>query len=485
LPINYLRIHTDAVSDSVSVLGIDLGTQSVKVAAVRDGSVLASATRHYDVVAPKPGWAQTDPQDWLHAVNSAVEEVLAHVDTPQAVGLSGQMHGVVTVDAALQPLTSAVIWADGRSAAQAEEIHRQLGAHGLARLGSAAFPGFMGPTVAWLSHHEPDVMRSARWLLSPKDYVRAYLTGTVATDVSDASGTLLLDVVSGQWSSPALSACGVDPRLLPPLVPSAAQAGVITDGPLAGIPIAAGGADTACVIHGLGLSAGQGYLGLGSGSQIVSVCDEPVVDPTLRTHTFDVVGAPGDGWYRLAAVQSGGLVLGRVLAWLAATDSDVSAAMTAGIQPSDPVFVPFLAGERTPYLDPHLRGSWQDLSLETDRLAMIRSVFEGLAYTVAVAAQAMADVTPRDPVSVLGGGSRDRRYLELIANTTGWCLAPLSVSDGAVFGAARLASDMIGRSMPGILDEEVASDVVVPQPSAIQTERFARWQKCVNATLST
>lgn len=469
----------------MSVLGIDLGTQSVKVAAVRDGLILASATRSYDVIAPRPGWAQTDPRDWLRAVDSAVQEVVAQVGRPQAVGLSGQMHGVVVVDAALQPLTSGIIWADGRSAAQAEDMNKKLGPHELARLGSAAFPGFMGPTVAWLRHHEPDIMRSARWLLSPKDYVRAQLTTGVATDISDASATLLFDVVSGEWSGPAVSACGVDPQLLPSPVPSAAQAGVITDGLLAGIPIATGGADTACVIHGLGLSAGQGYLGLGSGSQIVSVCDEPVVDPTLRTHTFDLVGAPGDGWYRLAAVQSGGLVLDRALAWLGVSDSEVSAAVTAGVHSSDPLFLPFLSGERTPYLAPNLRGSWQDLSLATDRFAMIRSLFEGLAYTVAVAAQAMVDVAPRDPVSVLGGGSRDRRYLELIANTTGWCLAPLSVSDGAVFGAARLAANMIGQSIPGILDEEIESDVVAPQPSAIQTERFTRWQECVDATLST
>jgi len=476
---------------SAPLLGIDLGTQSVKVAAIRDGEVLAAATRGYDVEAPTPGWAQTDTDAWLDAIDSAVDEVVGVAGTPRAVGLSGQMHGVVVVDDRLAALTPAITWADGRSASQARAMSERLGPSALARLGSAAFPGFLGPTAAWLIENDPHTMRTARWLLSPKDFIRARFTGAVATEVSDASGTLLLDVVTGQWDAGALDACGIDAELLPPIMPSNAEAGVITTGPLSGVPMATGGADTASVIHGLGVDAGQGYLGLGSGTQIVSVCAQPVIDPTLRTHTFDAVGAPGDGWYRLAAVQSGGLILDRALALLAATEAEVTAAMEQPTCPDDPLFLPFLAGERTPYLDPSLRGAWSHLSLSTDRAALIRSVFEGMACAVAVAAEALTDVTPRQPIPVLGGGSRDRAYLQLIASLTDWTLTPVSQGDGAVVGAARLAADMLGEAMPGLLArhgehaQDSKNDVVHPEESTLLADRFLRWQDHVDETLVT
>lgn len=471
------------MTDGAPLLGIDLGTQSVKVAAVRDGQILASATRPYRVDSPRPGWAQSDVDTWLAAIDSAVEEVVAAAGTPQAVGLSGQMHGVVVTDEQLTPLTPAIIWADGRSASQARAIGERLGAAVLSQLGSAAFPGFMGPTAAWLVENEPDTMRSARWLLSPKDFIRARLTGTVATDVSDASGTLLLDVITGGWDPAAFEACGIDPDLAPGIVSSNAEAAVIGAGPLSGVPIAVGGADTACVIHGLGLSAGQGYLGLGSGTQIVSVCSQPAIDPTLRTHTFAAVGDPGSGWYRLGAVQSGGIVLDRALAWLAATPDDVTAALSQSGRPDDPLFWPFLSGERTPYLDPDLRGAWEDLSLTTDRGALIRSVFEGMAFAVAIASMALADVPPHPPIPVLGGGSRDRGYLQQIADLTGWPLAPVAQGDGAVVGAARLAADMVGAPMPGLLSSDRRGDVVEPRGSTQLTERFHRWRDRLDATL--
>lgn len=474
---------TDHVSAPEPLLGIDLGTQSVKVAAVLEGDIVASASRPYPVESPEPGWAQTDPEAWLSAIDSAVSDVIGAVGMPGAVSFSGQMHGLVATDDELTALTPGIVWADGRSAPQADRMSKRLGPSTLARLGSTAFPGFLGPTSAWLAEHEPKLLQRTRWLLSPKDFIRARWTGEIATEVSDASGTLLFNVVEGHWDAEATAACGIDPDTLPPLVPSAAPAGVVSRGPLSGVPVATGGADTACVIHGLGIESGAGFLGLGSGTQIVSVCAQPDIDETLRTHTFSTVGIAGDGWYRLAAVQSGGVVLNRVLSWLAVSERDISTALAEGVRSDDPFFLPFLTGERTPYLSPDLRGSWTNLSLATDRAALLRSVLEGMAFTATVAVGALADVMPRSPLPVVGGGSRDRPYLQLISDLTGLELAPLPGCDAAVVGAARLAAQMRGESIPGLPVSGDPRDVVSPRKSANGTERFDRWRHLVDVTL--
>ena len=349
-----------------SVIGIDLGTQSVKAACVSsDGVVLSSAVRPYAVAAARPGWAETDPHAWLAAAVDAASEARDAADAvPVAVGLSGQMHGVVLCDAEGTPLRRAITWADTRSGAQARRIADTLGRDELARLGSAPFPGFAGVTLAWLADHEPETLARAQWALQPKDWLRLRLTGEVATDPSDASGTLLYDLVAGAWSPAAMAACGVRADLLAPILASDGLAGTVSDvTPLAGLPVAVGGADAACGIHGLGLPTGSGALALGTGAQLSSVIARPDPDETLRTHTFAAAGAIGSAYYRLAAVQSGGLALERALAWLGADVDEAQRALAAGIRPDDPVFLPFVAGERSPYLDPDLRASWQGLSL--------------------------------------------------------------------------------------------------------------------------
>lgn len=465
-------------------LGIDLGTQSVKVAAVVDGQVVSSATRGYLVESPHPGWAQTNPQVWLQAIDEAVGEVIDRTGEPEGVAISGQMHGVVVVDEQLQPLIPAITWADSRSSSQARRISEAAGRDRLARTGSAAFPGFMGPSIAWLVDSEPSVMSRARWVLSPKDFIRAQWTGSVGTEPSDASGTLLFDVVAGRWDPLMAEICSVPEELLPGIQHSNAASGVISAGPLRGIPVATGGADTACVIHGLGLGAGEGYLGLGSGSQVVAALDRPRIDESLRTHTFAQVGSPGQGWYRLGAVQSGGLVLDRALSWLGASASEASSALAAGISPEDPLFVPFLAGERSPYLDPNLRGGWSNLSLGTDRAGLLRSVLEGMAFAVAMAYQAMADAKPGEPLPVLGGGSRDHHYLSVISSALGCSVYPLDNQDGAVLGAARLASEMLGRTEPGVLDVSGPAGVIDPIDDDVLQERFRRWRATVDGILN-
>lgn len=466
-----------------SVVGIDLGTQSVKVSVVGpEGEVLSSAVRPYAVESVRAGWAETDPHAWFEAASAAAREALASSDTvPAGIGLSGQMHGVVLCDAEGTPVRPAITWADTRSSAEARRIAATLGREELARLGSAPFPGFAGVTLAWLADHEPESLTRARWALQPKDWLRLRLTGEVATDPSDASGTLLYDLVAGAWSPAALQACSVRADLLAPVIASDAIAGTVNHAgsPLAGLPVATGGADAACGIHGLGLTPGFGALALGTGAQLSSVIAQPDPDDTLRTHTFATVGSIGTAYYRLAAMQSGGLALERALTWLGASIDDAQRALAAGVQSGDPIFLPFVAGERSPYLDPDLRASWQGLSLSTTREAMLRSVLEGMAYAVAAGHAAIVDsgASPAAPLTTLGGGSRDAAYVALLADALGIALRPASVADATVVGAARLAAASLGDAIPPVAI--TAQGIVEPGHDPLISERQDRWRAAV------
>jgi xylulokinase len=251
------------------------------------------------------------------------------------------------------------------------------------------------------------------------------------------------------------------------------------DSPLVGLPVATGGADAACGIHGLGLGPGAGALALGTGAQLSSVIASPDPDVTLRTHTFAAVGPIGSAYYRLAAVQSGGLALERALTWLGASVDDAQAALASGIRADDPIFLPFVAGERSPYLDPGLRASWQGLSLATTREAMLRSVLEGMAYAVSAAYAAIVEsgASPAAPLTTLGGGSRDAAYVALLADALGIALRPSSVADATVVGATRLAMSALGEAMPPVAI--ATRDIVEPGDGRIVAERQERWRRAV------
>ena len=432
----------------MSILGIDLGTGSVKAALVDDGRVLAKRSRPYSVRSPRPGWAESDPEEWLAATREVAEGALAE-GSAEHVGFSGQMHGVVLVDEALQPLRPAIIWADARSTAEVERMSGDLSRELLSRLGSPAVTGFAATTLAWLVAHEPEVVARARYALQPKDWLRARLGGAVMTDPSDASGTLLCDVASGEWSPEAVSWAGISVDLLAPIRSSEGSAGSVVVG---GRELAAvvGAADTACALAGLGLTAGDGFLAVGSGAQVVRVMDAPVLDASLRTHTFAAAGAPASGWYRIGAMQSAGLSLTPTLAMLDATVDDAAAALAEGIREDDPIFVPYLAGERTPFMNQQLRGGWAGLSLGTDRSALLRSVLEGVAQAVALGVAAVQESGAGLPATVplVGGGTHDPAFRQLLADATGLALAVTDAPDAAVVGAALLAEGVTANPNP-------------------------------------
>jgi len=341
--------------------------------------------------------------------------------------------------------------------------------------------GFAATSLAWLRTHEPQVLDRATTVLQPKDWLRVALGGAVATEPSDASGTLLFDVAAGQWSAEAVAWAGIDPSVLPAVQASESSAGTVRiDG--SEVPAAVGGADTACVVVGLGLSAGEGFTAVGSGSQTVRLMDSPLLDATLRTHTFCVAGAPRAGWYRIGAVQSAGLTLTAALAWFGATVEEAAAALAAGVRPDDPLFVPYLSGERTPFMTPSLRGSWHGLSLATDRAAMLRSVLEGVAQAVALGVDAVQDSGEplRSPVPLVGGGTHDPAFRQLLADATGLSLAVAEAPDAAVVGAALLGAGRVTNPMRVPLAAPVEPR---PEAAALLRERRGRMVAEVRADL--
>jgi xylulokinase len=466
----------------VTTLGIDLGTGSVKAAIVEpDGTVTNRTSQPYRVRSPHPGWAESDPREWLAATRAVAASTLAGLpERPTAVGICGQMHGIVVVDERLAPLRPAIIWADARSREQAADLARALAPEDLARLGSAAVPGFAATSLAWLLAHEPQVMAKARHVLQPKDWLRAMLGGALATDPSDASGTLLFDVVSGAWSTAALDWLGIDPALLPAVLASTDEAGEVRLGDR-DLPCIVGGADTACALAGIG--AVPGFLAVGTGAQAVRRLDAPDLDPTLRTHTLASVGAaagPGRGWYRLGAVQNAGLAMVTALDWLDSTPDEAAEALEVGVQPDDPLFLPYLAGERGGAAGgPGLRGSWHGLTLGTTRPALLRSVLEGVAQAVALAVESVQDAGAEtghalpDPLPLVGGGTHDARFRHLLADACGIALARVDAPDAAVAGAGLLAAGLAQRPAPAPATEVVDPVGLQQRLLAERRQRFA------------
>lgn len=423
-------------------LGVDVGTGSVKAAIVHHSEspmvaeLVRSASQSYSVSSPQPGWAEMDPLQWEEATRSVLHELASDGDADLAVGWSGQMHGVVLTDDSLVPLRPAITWADSRSAAQAQRMARELPSDLIANLGSVPVAGFSATTLAWLCEYEPDVVRSARWILQPKDWLRARLGGDVCTDASDASGTLMMDVRTRQWSLEVVEWLGIDALQLPPIRTGDAAGGTVD---VLGHSLATvvGGADTACVLEALGLREHEGFVAVGSGAQVVQASRSSSV--SAGTHTF--ARARGDEWYRIGAVQNAGLALTRALQWFGATADEANAALDSGVQPHDPIFIPYIAGERTPFMNADLRGAWAEIGVHTDRTAMLRSVLEGMASAVALAVDAVTVNAPfREPVPLVGGGTQDSRFRQLLTDATGLSLQPADVPDAAVIGAALLTA---------------------------------------------
>ena len=410
-------------------LGLDLGTSSAKAVVVdAGGEVLAQASAGYTVTSAAAGYAESEPAHWWSAVTACAREAVhaaghAAGARPSAIGLSGQMHGLVLASADGEALRPALLWADSRATGSLR-AYRLLGSRALARLANPLAPGMTGPMLVWIAENEPRTYAEARWALQPKDWLRACLTGEVHAEPSDASATLLYDVMGDRWDLEVVSGLGLEAGLLAPLLPSAgAPAGHLVAaaatelGLPAGIPVAAGAGDTAAAALGSGIGPGDIQLTVGTGAQVIRPITAPVSRADAGVNLYR--SATPVGWYHMGATVSAGLSLNWVREVMNASWEELYASADHGGQAHDPIFVPHLSGERTPYSDPTLRGSWTALSLADDRASLLRSALEGTAFAIRDALDALlADQRP-PRLRLAGGGTLAARLAAVARGRAG------------------------------------------------------------------
>jgi xylulokinase len=424
----------------VTVLfGIDVGTSATKGLAITpDGDVLATEEVSYPLSTPKPGWSEQDPEDWWRATVEVLATLEKTAGEPAGIGLSGQMHGLVALDEHDNVIRPAILWNDQRTQAECDEIENTIGLRRLIELtGNRALTGFTAPKILWLRNNEPDNYNKIARVLLPKDYVRLRLTGEHASDVSDASGMLLLDVANRAWSDEVLAALDIDPAWLPQVFESPEPSGITPDG----TTVAAGGGDQAAGAVGVGVDRkGPVSVALGTSGVVFAALDEYAADPEARVHAF-CHAVPG-AWHAMGVMLSAA----GSLTWLRdATDPDTpfdsllneAAAWPAGTESL--LFLPYLAGERTPYADPDARGAFVGLSIRHDRGALTRAVLEGVAFGLRDSLDLTKDLGGAPQLGrISGGGARSRLWAQIIASVLELPLEPVAVDEGAAFGAAIL-----------------------------------------------
>ena len=454
-----------------TLLGIDLGTTGVKAAlfAAEDGHVLSDAFVDYPLFHPHPGWAEQNPADWWQATISAIRICLekstqykVQPSDVRGVGLSGQMHGVVLLDANQQVLRPCIIWADQRSDAQAQWMTERVGASKLIEyVSNPALTGFTAPKLLWVRDNEPEIFARATTLLLPKDYIRYRLTGVMAMEISDAAGTCLLDVKHGVWSQEVLNAIELSPSLLPPIVAADAVSGTITTevaaltGLIAGIPVAGGGADNACGAVGNGVVVpGLALVSIGTSGVVLAHAETPQVDtsgPIPRVHTFN--HAVPHAWYLMGVTQGAGLSLRWVRdniglperaleRWTGEDAYALLAREAVMVSPGSDglIFLPYLQGERTPHLDAYARGGWIGLTARHDRRHLIRAVLEGVAYSLKDCFTILREQgLAIEQMRATGGGAKSILWRQIIADVLGVELVTTNATEGPAFGAALLA----------------------------------------------
>jgi len=430
------------------VIGIDVGTTSAKGVAIDEaGTVLAEAERRYPVSMPHPGWSEQDPEDWWQATEAVLAELGA--DHADGIGLSGQMHGLVVLGSDDRPLRPAILWNDGRSQPQASRIEAQLGIERLVALsGNRALAGFTAPKLTWLAEHEPEVHRRIEHVLLPKDYVRFRLTGELASDVSDASGTLLLDVARRRWSAELADAFAVDPGWLPAVLESPAVSGRTANG----IPVAAGAGDQAAGALGVGVVGDDSpaSLVLGTSGVIFAARGAYTPDPRGRLHAF--CHALPETWHVMGVILSAAGALSWLADALAGADDipgllALAAAWAPGVEGL--AFAPYLSGERTPYADTDVRGAFAGLGLRHDRGALVRAVLEGVGYALRDGLDLIAAEGPRPACArVSGGGARSELWLQILAAILDLPLERTASEAGGAYGAA-----ILGGACGGVFDD--------------------------------
>lgn len=439
---------------ATKVLGIDVGTGGTRAVLLDEaGHLLGAATaEHAEMASPELGWAEQDPRDWWRAARVAIEECLTAAGATgaevSAIGLSGQMHGLVLLDAAGEVVRPALLWCDQRTEKECREITERVGAKRLIDLvANPALTGFTLPKIWWVRKHEPKFWSRVRSIMLPKDYVRFKLTGARATDVADASGTLLFDVVRRRWSAEMLEASDLNAEILPEVFESPEITGRVTkDGAAAsglreGTPVVAGGGDQAAGAVGMGIVApGNVSATIGTSGVVFAATSEPVVEAKGRIHTF-CHAIPGR-WHVMGVTQGAGLSLRWFRDQFAGGASYDTLMIEAAAAPpgSDGLlWAPYLMGERTPHLDPNARGALVGLTAQHTRAHVIRAILEGVAFSLRDTLSIFRDLSvPVKSIRLGGGGARSYLWQQIQADVYGMPVDLVAAEEGAAYGAALL-----------------------------------------------
>ncbi|MEM1047843.1 MAG: xylulokinase [Pseudomonadota bacterium] len=436
-------------------LGIDIGTSAVKALIMQpDGGIAASATCPLTVQSPHPLWSEQDPNAWTQAVLTACEGL--RQDNPdayrtvRAIGLSGQMHGAVCLDGDRRPVRPAILWNDGRSHAECALLRDRRPDIGLIA-GVPPMPGFTAPKLLWMARNEPDLHARIRHVILPKDYVRLFLTGTLATDMADAAGTLWLDQEKRAWSPALCEISETDPDWLPDCLEGTAASGTLTGDAASkldlqpGLPVAAGGGDAATGAMGIGaVNDGDAFLSLGTSGQLFVSTDTYRPNPESAVHAF--AHCVPDRWFQMAAMLNGASPLDWYARLVGRPIADLLSEAAADKNARIPLFLPYLTGERTPHNDPHIRAGFYGMDPATGQAAMTQAVLDGIAYTFCDALDALtsAGTSIRRPAAI-GGGARGDLLLQTLSDALGLeILRYRDAETGPAYGAARLAVLAVG-----------------------------------------
>lgn len=431
-------------------LGLDLGTSGLRGLLIdQEQRTIAVAESLYETQRPHSGWSEQCPEDWVTACKEVFLSLKAgagpEMGSLKGIGVSGHMHGATLLDAENAVLRPCILWNDTRSVVQAARLDTDSGVRDTS--GNIVFPGFTAPKLIWVAENEPDIAAQTVKVILPKDYVNFWLTGVIASDMSDAAGTAWLDVGAREWSTRLLSASGMDPDQMPALFEGSAPIGTVRADLASelGLPpdivVAAGAADNAAAACGIGaLNEGDGFVSLGTSGVLLAARDRFAPNPTSAVHTF--CHAVPEKWFQMGVILSATGSLN----WLA-NNLQVGAAELTGelgdsiAAPGAVRFLPYLSGERTPHNDGAIRGALLGLDIGTGRRDLTHAVLEGVGFALRDSLEALASAEARlDKLIAIGGGSRSPYWVELLATILNLPLEiPAQSELGAALGAARLA----------------------------------------------
>lgn len=462
-------------------VGIDLGTSAVKLLLMNEkGEIQKIANREYPLYFPYPGWSEQNPTDWYDKTIDGLKELLSECDKSQVAGISfgGQMHGLVVLDEKDEMIRPAILWNDGRTEKQVEYLNQQIGKDKISQYtANIAFAGFTAPKILWMREEEPEQFERIHKIMLPKDYLAYRLSGAFVTDVSDASGMLLMDVKNRCWSGEMLSLCGITEEQLPELHESydvvgtllpkvAEELGLSTD-----VKVIAGAGDNASAAVGTGtVGKGACNISLGTSGTLFISNDMFGVDPNNALHSF----AHADGHYHLMGCMLSAASCNKWWMDEILRDSDY-----AGVQKdidklgeNHVYFLPYLMGERSPHNDPMARGAFVGMSMDTTRADMVQAIFEGVAFGLRDSLEVARELgIPLTTTRICGGGAKSPLWCKIIANILNLKVERIAVEEGPALGAAMLAA--VGCGVFSSVEEAAQAivqvvDVIEPEPELVE-----------------